>query len=532
MKEIKRVFTVDGRPFFSVGGQANNSSGYGQEYEAAVRAVEAVHGNTLAIPITWEQIEPEEGQFDLSAVDTLLGAARDHDLHLVILWFATWKNGMMKYAPAWVKADPQRFHRAVSAAGHPLSVLSPHCTASRDADAAAFTRLLGYLREKDGDTGTVIAVQVENEPGSLGTDRDYGELGEADYGKAVPEELMAAMKAKPTSPVYAAWQAAGARDGGTWEQVFGWDGGEFMNAWHLARYIDHIAAAGKAVYDIPLYVNVWLGEQGFRQPGSYPAGGAVTKVLDIHRWASKSIDLVAPDIYLPHSEGYRYICAHYDRDDNPLYIPESGRQGSNAWHMFYALADYSAIGIHVFGIDNLVQPDGTIAPACAGVADSLRCVSAAAPLLLRYQGTGRVHAVVQEENQIEQYLDMDDYMGVVYFAGADTMFWTDYHHGRGPLDRNERGRGLVFQGDADEFYIVGAGFRLHLQKKNAPAALADAWRVSDFLKTRLINYVTVDEGHFDAAGQFVVDRHRTGDESDHGIWAAPDVGVIRVVMGE
>ncbi len=29
----------------------------------------------------------------------------------------------------------------------------------------------------------------------------------------------------------------------------------------------------------------------------------------------------------------------------------------------------------------------------------------------------------------------------------------------------------------------------------------------------------------------MVDRHRTGDESDFGIWATPDVGVIRVVMG-
>jgi hypothetical protein len=145
------------------------------------------------------------------------------------------------------------------------------------------------------------------------------------------------MKAKPTSPIYAAWQDAGARENGTWEEVFGWSGGEFMNTWHLARYIDYIAAAGKAAYDIPLYINVWLAEQGFRLAGSYPAGGAVTKVLDIHRWATKSIDLVAPDIYLPHSEAYRYICAHYDRDDNPLYIPESGRQGSNAWYMFYAL---------------------------------------------------------------------------------------------------------------------------------------------------------------------------------------------------
>ncbi len=234
MKEIKRVFTVGGKPFFSLGGQAHNSSGYGQEFEAGMRAVEMAHGNTLAIPITWEQIEPAEGQFDLSAVDTLLGAARDCGLRLVILWFATWKNGMMKYAPAWVKADTQRFRRVISAAGHPLPVLSSHCTANRDADAAAFCQLLAYLKEKDGATGTVIGVQVENEPGSLGSDRDYGEPGEAEYRGAVPQELMAAMKAKADSPIYAAWQAGGGRDGGTWEEVFGWSGGEVMTTWSLA----------------------------------------------------------------------------------------------------------------------------------------------------------------------------------------------------------------------------------------------------------------------------------------------------------
>ena len=116
MAEIKRVFQVDGKPFFPLGGQAKNSSGYNRaEAETAFRAVKALHGNTLEIPVYWEQVEPEEGAFDFSSVDTLLGSCREHDLRLIVLWFATWKNGEMRYCPGWVKSDRERFQRVLTA---------------------------------------------------------------------------------------------------------------------------------------------------------------------------------------------------------------------------------------------------------------------------------------------------------------------------------------------------------------------------------------------------------------------------------
>ena len=33
-----------------------------------------------------------------------------------------------------------------------------------------------------------------------------------------------------------------------------------MSAWSVGTYIDGVAAAGKAVYDIPMYQNAWLME--------------------------------------------------------------------------------------------------------------------------------------------------------------------------------------------------------------------------------------------------------------------------------
>ncbi len=158
----------------------------------------------------------------------------------------------------------------------------------------------------------MIAVQIENEPGILGSDRDYGPEGGADYEAPVPDALMETLKAAGRGALYDIWQAAGGHDAGSWGEVFGPSGGELMTAWSIATYIDGLAAAGKAAYDVPMYVNVWLGENGWAIPGeSYPSGGAVSKVLDIYKAFTPHVDLIAPDIYIADSRGYEAILATY-----------------------------------------------------------------------------------------------------------------------------------------------------------------------------------------------------------------------------
>jgi len=81
-----------------------------------------------------------------------------------------------------------------------------------------------------------------------------------------------------------------------------------------------MSAQGKAVYDLPMYVNAWLGEQFFRLAADYPSGGAVSSVLDIWLWTKRHLDLIAPDIYLPYPAGYRQMRANYAPPEKPPFV--------------------------------------------------------------------------------------------------------------------------------------------------------------------------------------------------------------------
>ena len=107
--------------------------------------------NTVLAGVSWAQIEPEEGKFDFRVVDGVIQEARSHNLHLVLLWFASWKNGLSSYPPAWVKKDFERFPRAqIAGRAESIELLSPFSEANRDADARAFAALMRHVKEVDG----------------------------------------------------------------------------------------------------------------------------------------------------------------------------------------------------------------------------------------------------------------------------------------------------------------------------------------------------------------------------------------------
>lgn len=529
---ISNVFTVDGKPFFPLAGQVHNSSAYTvQGLDVGWKALEALHANTAEIPVYWEQIEPHEGQYDFRFLDVLLDQARQRSLKLILLWFATWKNGTMKNSPAWVKLDSERFRRVRSVDGAALAVLSPHCQATWEADRRAFCALLDHLRQFDNDA-TVIAMQIENEPGILGSDRDYSSESEELFNKAVPTDLVQALRDHPDTPISAVWRQQGERSDGTWPELFGWQAGEFFSAWHIARFINALAQVGKAIHPLCMFANVWSEQMRWRIPGvNYPSGGATTATFDLWKWATPDLDLIGPDIYIRNANDYKRMCETYARRDNPLFIPESACHESNALNMFYAIAEYNAVGYALFGIEDILAEDGAIRPQFQTVVSSFRSTAAILPLLIASPDTPTIYPVIQEEYMSEQYVDLGIYIGLVVFHQAETEFvWSDFQHYW--RDTRDRGRGLLVLVDEREVYAVGTGYRLLLKKKGPPEVMLAASQASEYLANRLTNYVSVEEGHFNADGTWVVDRQRSGDESDFGVWIDTDVGVVRVVVGD
>jgi beta-galactosidase GanA len=261
---------VDGAPWLMLGAQVNNSSNYPAMLPKVWPTIHAMHANTVEVPIAWEQIERTEGQFDFSFLNQLLAEARQNKVRLVLLWFATWKNTSPNYAPAWVKLDNARFPRMTNAKGETHYALSPLHRSTLEADKRAFVRLMQHLKAADPQN-TVIMVQPENEAGTYGSVRDFSPVAQKLFDGPVPAALLKKFR-KPA---------------GSWKQVFGADADEYFHAWSIARYIEEIAAAGKAVKPVPMYVNAALASAFGRQAATtYSSGGPIHHVIDVYKAAA------------------------------------------------------------------------------------------------------------------------------------------------------------------------------------------------------------------------------------------------------
>jgi hypothetical protein len=397
------TFMVDGKPFIMLGGQVGNFTGFPDRMESARPAFEAMNLNTVEYPVYWNVIEPAEGKFDFSGFDQILRGLRAQGLRAVILWFGTWKNGAMDWAPNWVKADPKRFPRVLDSGGKPIRVLSPMSKTNLEADKKAYSAMMTHLRQIDEADRTVIMVQVENEPGSLGSVRDFSPESNKLFAGPAPAKLVAALRKKP----------------GTWKEAFGREADEAFNAYYLSSYINEVAQAGKQIYPLPTYVNVWNGGYGtndnwerFDRPGeSYPSGGAVAHMLDLWKANAPAIDAIASDIYHQSPITYLKILNSYRRPDNPLLIVETG-SGIAGRAFFYAMADFAGIGFAPFGVDG---GGANLRPDMAAVAADFRLFKTAIPVIAGIQGTPRLKAAVEETGVGARNLIFSDYDVLVRF---------------------------------------------------------------------------------------------------------------------
>lgn len=440
---------VDGKPFLILGGEVGNSSvSDPKSLDPVFDKAVSIGLNTLLVPVEWDQVEPVEGQFDFTVTDALIAEARERNLKLVILWFGAWKNSMSTYAPSWVKTDYKLFTRARSTDGMAQDILSAFDEDTLKADVKAFAAFMAHLKKVDTD-GTVIMVQIENEIGMLPSARDHSDLA-----------TRAFMVQKDTE--------------------------ERFQARAYARFVEAMAKAGKAEYDLPMFVNAALPRPG-KLPGEYPSAGPLPHLYDIWKGVAPSVDMLSPDIYYPN---FSHWIAQYARPDNVLFIPEANRAGEGASpaNALYAVGEHDAIGFSPFSIEDLPAGDPLI--------DAYRLLHSLAPLIHAHRGKDTMRgfkAPVSFEGVTDtasQTVAMGGYRLTASFIDPWTAKdqQTPANHGA-----------IVIQIGPDEFLVAGSGVTF---------TFADSGSLQ-------VGMDQVVEGTFES-GIFVPGRWLNGDQTHQG----------------
>jgi hypothetical protein len=519
-KDGRFALLVDDAPYLILGAQVHNSSTWPATLPKVWPAMEFLNVNTVEAPIYWEQFEPKPGQYDDSVMDTLLAQARQHHLRLVILWFGTWKNGSQHYMPEWMKLDPEHYSHVIDKNGDAADSPSPYATASLEADKTAFTAFLRHLKAADPER-TVIMIQVENEPGTWGSLRDYSPAAQQLFEAPVPPEVLSAMQGKTTYPLP------------SWRDAFGSEAEVNFHAWSVAKYVGQVAAAGKAAYPLPMYVNAALRDPlQPGAPGSYESGGPTDNVLSIWKVAAPAVDILAPDIYQNNPAAYLKELELYHRGDNALFVPETG--GTANARFFFSALGLQAIGFAPFGMDYTrghdTSPGSRQQDEFEAFAMNYRLIRPMQREIARLNFEGKLKAVAEEQGKATQTLSFRDWNAVISYGAR--------REGQGSGNPEPTGRVLVAQLKDTQFLVTGFFCRVDFrpagteeQRKSGhivegtgqtPSAQIDGkWQHRQFLR--------VEEGTFEN-GVFQFQRIWNGDETDWGLNFGAEPVVLRVSL--
>jgi beta-galactosidase GanA len=487
---------VDGKPMLILGGELGNSTASDLKYlNGYWPTLKTIGLNTVIAPLEWDMIEPKEGTYDFTSVDGLIKQAQANDVKLVVLWLAAWKNSTSSYAPPYIKHGWQKYAKAQDNKGAPVDILSAFDPDTLKADQRAFTALMGHLKSVDKNH-TVVMVQVENEIGMLPVVRDYSPQAQAAYTGQVPKALtdyLRKNKATLHPFVRDAWTANGAKAAGTWAEVFGDGpvGEEVFQGWGYAVFTNELTKAGKAAYDLPMYINGALNSPD-QKPGQYPSGGPIPHMFDVWKAGAPAVDMIGMDVYYPN---YVHWADQFRRSDNPVFVPEANRAGQvdAGGNAFYTLGELDGIGFSPFHIETLPNPETD------PLTDAYRVLKQIAPIVLANQGKGAMRgfrAPISYEGVLDETpktFELGGYTITANMVDSRTPKATQTIPAHG---------GLIIQTGKDEFLVAGRGVILRF---------ADADKSSGYR----VGVEQIVEGQF-VDGQWVPGRWLNGDESGQG----------------
>jgi hypothetical protein len=519
-KDGRYALLVDNAPYLMLGAQSNNSSNWPATLPDVWPAIEYLHANTLEIPIYWEQFEPKPGQFDYSEVDLLLTQARQRQVHLVLLWFGTWKNGSQHYMPEWMKLDTKRYFHVMNKEGVYVDSPSPFATASLNEDKKAFAAFMKHLKDADSER-TVLMVQVENETGTWGTTRDYSPEANKLFNGPVPPEVLKAMGKTSVTR------------GANWETAFGPEAEVYFHAWAIAKYVGQVAAAGKAIYPLPMYVNASLHDPLKPEvPVDYESGGPTDNVIPIWKAEAPAIDIESPDIYLSGTNQYLKTLDAYHRPDNPLFIPET-MGSTRAARFFFSALGLQVIGYSPFGLDYTrrgfpmaSEPNSQnvfldpTAQNYALIVPMMRDIAK-----LNYEG--KLQATAEPDDEAPQILHFGDWDAVVSYK---FRHWPTENV---TPKREPLGRALVAELAPNKFLVTGIDCNVDFrpagtpeQQKAGNVVFRPEQPTSAKIDGKWIHrqFLGVEEGQY-VNGIFKFERILNGDQTDYGLpfTAAPEV---------
>jgi hypothetical protein len=227
-----------------------------------------------------------------------------------------------------------------------------------------------------------------------------------------------------------------------------------------------------------MYVNAWIVQPQDTEPGDYPSGGPQAQVHDIWKAGAPTIDILAPDIYLP---DFPTIAALYRRSGTPLFVPESTSGAGGAANAFFAFGQLGAIGFSPFGIERVGA-----GAADSPIAKAYEVLDQLAPLILQSQAKGSIAGIWLTSANAADTVRLGDF-----------TLTASLRPGRRGAEAPGRGYGLAIALGPDEYIVAGSDLQIAFSPATAGPPIA--------------GLASVEEGRF-IDGRWVPGRTLNGDE--------------------